>query len=169
MTQHLVAGGAVQSYLTFRVGRQEYAVDVLHVYEVSNLVAISEVADMPPSILGVVNIRGQVVPIIDLRLRFQIPEHALDLDTPIVFVSHESVGIYGIVVDDVDDVLNLPGSAIGQTTLSQRARHILGMTDYNGRIIMIVDPAALMHSTLDDEALQTLIEANTSAPLDDQS
>jgi len=156
MSLYLDSGDELHSYLTFRVGKQEYAVNVEYVFEVSNLVNISEVGDMPPAVLGVVNIRGAVVPVLDLRIRFKVMEHTLELNTPIIFLNHSEVGIYGIVVDDVDDVLNLPNSAIGQTSLSQRAKHITGMTDYNGRLVMIVDPVALLRTTLDDESLNEL-------------
>lgn len=144
------------AYLTFRTGTQWYAVDVLTIFEVSNMVAISQVPDMPESVLGMVNIRGKVVPIIDLRIRFRVGQPRLELTTPIIFLKQDEVGTYGIVVDDVDDVINLKPEAIDTTSLSQRAQHIIGLTDYNGRLIMLLDTAKLLRSTLDDQALTSL-------------
>jgi purine-binding chemotaxis protein CheW len=138
------------AYLTFRVGAQWYAVDVASVFEVSNMVAISQVPDMPEAIVGMVNIRGSVVPVLDLRIRFKTSQHTIELTTPIIFLIYAEDKAYGIIVDDVDDVVNLPASAIGQTALSQRARHIQGLTDYHGRLIMILDTIELMTSSLED-------------------
>jgi purine-binding chemotaxis protein CheW len=137
-------------YLTFRVGTQWYAVDVASVFEVSNMVAISSVPDMPEAIVGMVNIRGRVVPVLDLRIRFQTSQPTIELTTPIIFLTYDEDKAYGIIVDDVDDVVNLPASAISETPLSQRARYIQGLTDYRRRLIMIVDTVGLMTSSLED-------------------
>lgn len=145
-----------RAYLTFRTGTQWYAVDVMTVFEVSNMVAISAVPDMPPAILGMVNIRGEVVPIVDLRLRFHTSNRHVELTTPIIFLRHAEVGTYGIVVDDVDDVINLKPNAISQTSLTQRAKHIMGLTDVNGRLIMLLDPKELILSSLEGQSLEIL-------------
>lgn len=145
-------------YLTFRVGAQWYAVDIAVVFEVANMVAIAAVPDMPKAILGMVNIRGSVVPVLDLRIRFNTPNQTLELTTPIVFLHHEQTGTYGIVVDDIDDVINLSDEVIAPSALSQRAKHIIGMTDYEGRLIMILDPAQLMISSLEDQSLDEFIQ-----------
>ncbi|MCL4879781.1 MAG: chemotaxis protein CheW [Anaerolineae bacterium] len=153
MTHLLNSGKTEISYLTFRVGLQWYAVDVLAVFEVVNLVAISPVPDMPESVLGVVNIRGSMAPVIDLRRRFNMPDKTLKLTTPIIFLRHEEIGTYGIVVDDVDDVVNLNPGAVYQTPLTERAEHILGIMDVRERLIMLLDPLKLMKTTLRDEPL----------------
>lgn len=147
-----------KSYLTFRVGAQWYAVGVLSVFEVVNMVAISPVPDMPPAVLGIVNIRGSMSPVIDLRVRFNSPDKLLKLTTPIIFLRNETTGVYGIVVDDVDDVINLNAEDINQTPLTQRAEHIVGITDVKERLIMLLDPVMLMKSSLKDETLLKLEE-----------
>jgi purine-binding chemotaxis protein CheW len=149
-------GKNTTAYLTFRTGSQWYAVDVLTIFEVSNMVAISQVPDMPDSVLGMVNIRGKVVPVIDLRIRFRVGERRVELTTPIIFLNQAEVGTYGVVVDDVDDVINLKPEVIDTTSLSQRAQHIIGLTDYHGRLIMLLDTVKLLRSTLDDSSLEAL-------------
>jgi purine-binding chemotaxis protein CheW len=145
-------------YLTFRVGTQWYAVDVASVFEVANMIAIASVPDMPEAVIGMVNIRGSVVPVVDLRIRFKMPDQTIDLDTPIIFLNDAADKTYGIVVDDVDDVINLAASAINPTSLSQRAKHIQGLTDYHGKLIMILDTVELIVSSLEDQNLDDLIE-----------
>lgn len=154
MTTPLLNSGKTEiAYLTFRVGTQWYAVDVLTVFEVVNMVAISRVPDMPESVLGIVNIRGSMAPVIDLRVRFHMPDHSLKLTTPIIFLRYDEAGIYGIVVDDIDDVVNLNPNAIYQTPLTERAEHIVGVMDVRERLIMVLDPLKLMKTSLKDETL----------------
>lgn len=147
-----------QAYLSFLVGHHRYAVDIRHVFEVANLVEIAGVPDMPDAILGVVNVRGRIVPILDLRIRFKMPEHILDLNTPIVFLHHGQSGIYGIIVDDVEDVLNLSAAEINTSALNHRARHILGMVQYKDNLIMLLDPVELMASSLEDSSFEELVQ-----------
>lgn len=146
------------AFLSFRAGSQWYAINVQSVFEVSNLVAISGVPDMPEAVLGVVNVRGMVVPVLDLRIRFGTEKHTLELTTPIIFVHQEDNPTYGIVVDDVDDVINLQANAINQTPLEQRAKHIIGMVDHRGRLITLLDPIQLMLSSLEDQSLDEIME-----------
>ena len=148
--------GQERGFLSFRAGDQWYAIDVRSVFEVSNLVAISGVPDMPEAVLGVVNVRGRVVPVLDLRIRFNTGEHILDLTTPIIFVHQDEAHTYGIVVDDVDEVINLPPEAINQTALEQRAKHIIGMVDHHQRLVTLLDPLQLILSSLDDEIMENL-------------
>jgi purine-binding chemotaxis protein CheW len=148
----------MSSFLSFRAGGQWYAINVQFVFEVSNLVAISHVPDMPKSVLGVVNVRGRVVPVLDLRIRFGAENHTLDLTTPIIFVHQDESQTYGIVVDDVDDVFDLPAGAVNQTALEQRARHIIGMVDHHDRLITLLDPLQLMLSSLEDHTLENMME-----------
>lgn len=145
------------SYLTFRVGTQWYAMDVQSVFEVANMIAIASVPDMPAYILGAVNVRGQMMPVLDLRIRFLMPEREIELTTPIIFVSQDG-SAYGIVVDDVDEVIYLPDEMISRTELKQRAEHLRGLTDHNGRLIMILDPVLLLQSSLKEQTLTDLAE-----------
>jgi purine-binding chemotaxis protein CheW len=147
-----------RAFLSFRAGNQWYAVNVQSVFEVANLVAISAVPDMPDSVLGVVNVRGMVVPVLDLRIRFGMEKHTLDLATPIIFVHQDNLHTYGIVVDDVDDVITLEANTINQTPLEQRAKHIIGMVDHRDRLITLLDPLQLMLSSLQDHALEDVLE-----------
>lgn len=149
--------GELGDYLTFRVLQQWFAVDVMAIFEVQTMVAISPVPDMPSSVLGMVNLRGTVVPVLDLRIRFGVTKPPVELTTPIIFIHHNNANMYGIVVDDVDDVIRLAESSISKTELQQRAEHLRGMTDYNGKLIMVLDTIRLLGSTLTDETIDKLL------------
>ena len=149
-----------RAYLSFLVGTRRYAVDIQHVFEVSNLVEISGVPDMPAAILGVVNIRGSIVPVLDLRIRFNMPNRDLLLSTPIVFLRHGQgkVGTYAIIVDDVEDVLTLFTDEINTSDLNKRAPHIVGMVEYKENLIMILDPVQLLGSSLEGQNAEEFVD-----------
>ncbi|MFP4321497.1 MAG: chemotaxis protein CheW [Anaerolineales bacterium] len=143
--------------LTFRVGAQWYGLDVAHVFEVYTLVAISEVPDMPPAILGVVNIRGVVVPVLDLRIRFGATDTALALTTPLIFLHENLRCTYGVIVDDIDDIITTRADAITTTMLSQRASHIIGMLEHKHRLLMLLQPQELLVTSLEDRDLSDMM------------
>lgn len=153
--QPSIFSSSTHSILTFSVGGRWYAVDVQLVFEVYLMMAITAVPDMPDAILGIVNLRGQIVPVVDLRIRFNSSERSQELTTPIIFVRHLNQ-VYGMVVDDVDDVVQIPIESIKTTQLNQRANHIQGLTDHRGKLIMILDPVKLMSSSLEDISFEDL-------------
>jgi purine-binding chemotaxis protein CheW len=148
------------SLLTFRAGTQWYGVNIAHVFEVSNLVAIAPIPDSPPAILGVVNIRGHVVPILDLRIRFNIAERPLHLTTPIIFFHRQETSTYGVVVDDVDDVISVSSDAINPTPLTEQARHIMGIVQYQHRLVTLLEPNLLLRSSLENAPAQPPLSLN---------
>ncbi|MGN6135092.1 MAG: chemotaxis protein CheW [Aureliella sp.] len=98
-------------FLTFLVNEQEFGVEILQVQEIRNFAKLTPLPNMPACIKGVLNLRGTVVPIVDLRSRFSMPTTAYDRFTVIVVVN---VGdrIAGLVVDAVSDVLDVEDSCI---------------------------------------------------------
>lgn len=102
-------------YLTFGLGREEYGLPVLKVREIIKLMDITAVPQAPPHVKGVINLRGKVIPVVDLRLKFRIPAQDYTERTSIVVV--EVVGtqghiLMGIIVDTVFEVLNITADEI---------------------------------------------------------
>lgn len=93
-------------YLTFRIGDEEYAVDILRVQEIRSYEPPARMAGAPPCVTGVVNLRGVVVPIVDLRLKLDCAPARYDALTVVVVLSLRS-GVVGVVVDAVADVVEL--------------------------------------------------------------
>ncbi len=93
-------------YLTFDVRGEEYAVNIAYVTEIVGLQRISEVPDVPPFIKGVINLRGQVIPVMDMRLRFGLPWREYDDRTPIIVLELDDA-LTGLVVDRVTDVVSI--------------------------------------------------------------
>jgi purine-binding chemotaxis protein CheW len=101
-----VAAAATREYLTFRLGGEEYGIDILKVQEIRSFEHPTRLASAPAHILGVVNLRGVIVPIVDLRVRFALGEPAYDAFT-VVIVLNVAQRVVGAVVDSVSDVLEI--------------------------------------------------------------
>lgn len=102
------------SFLTVRVGIHWYGVPLTHVIEVVNLVALTEMPAAPPYTLGLMTLRQMIMPVIDLRVRFQLDDAPLSLNTPLVALqgAHKP---FAIVVDEVNDVYTVTGECITQS------------------------------------------------------
>jgi len=136
-----VAAGAVGGkYLTFALGGEEYGIDILKVREILQVLDISRVPQTAPFMKGVFNLRGKVIPVVDLRVRFGMPERPHDDQTCIIVVD---VGtLMGVIVDTVRQVQDIPASAIDpRPSIDGRedAGWILGMGKADRRVIILLD------------------------------
>jgi purine-binding chemotaxis protein CheW len=132
-------------YLTFTLADEEYGIGILKIKEIIGMMPVTSVPKTPEFVKGVINLRGKVIPVLDLRLRFGIEEMAYTERTCIIVVEVESqfgrVEI-GIVVDSVSEVLNIKGSEIEDTpAFGTRldTTFILGMAKMEGGIKILLD------------------------------
>lgn len=98
-------------YLTFRVGDEEYGIEILHVIEIVGVQEITWVPNVPSFVRGVINLRGHVIPVIDVRERFSMPSRNYDARTCVIVVRIDDVTV-GMVVDTVNEVREIPESSI---------------------------------------------------------
>ncbi|MGL6193770.1 MAG: chemotaxis protein CheW, partial [Thermoguttaceae bacterium] len=98
-------------YLTFRLGNEDYGIEIRYVTEIVGMQKITEVPDMPPFVKGVVNLRGQVIPVLDMRLRFNMESRNYDERTCIIVVNINGAQV-GLVVDTVNEVRNIDDELI---------------------------------------------------------
>jgi purine-binding chemotaxis protein CheW len=135
-------------FLTFTLGDEEYGIDILKVQEIRGYDAVTKIANSPPSIKGVINLRGAIVPIVDLRIKFNLGEPTYDQFT-VVIILNIGKRVVGIVVDGVSDVIQLssdnlrPAPEFGS---SLDTRYILGLGTVDERMIIVVDIESLMSS-----------------------
>lgn len=94
-------------YLTFVLNREEYGIEIKHVIEIIGIQNITSVPDMPHYIKGVINLRGKVIPVMDVRIRFNIKEQAYNERTCIIVIT-VSEQLVGLIVDEVSEVLDIP-------------------------------------------------------------
>ncbi len=108
----LAGDGSIEDmYLTFQLAEETYAVNIACVTEIVGVQHISEIPDVPAYIKGAMNLRGKVIPVMDQRLRFGLPERPYDERTTIIVLDLEGVPT-GLVVDRVTDVLTIPKDKI---------------------------------------------------------
>jgi purine-binding chemotaxis protein CheW len=137
-----------REYLTFRLDREEFGIDILKVQEIRGYELPTRVANAPSFIKGVINLRGTIVPIVDLRLKFDCPRSEYDSST-VVIVLNLARRIVGIVVDSVSDVLTLPSEnfkpAPDIDTVIDR-ESVVGLGSLRDRMLILLDIEKLMAS-----------------------
>jgi purine-binding chemotaxis protein CheW len=143
-----VAAGEAREVLTFRLGGEEYGIDILRVQEIRSFEKPTRIAGAAPFMLGASNLRGDIVPIADLRLRFGMPEPDYGGATATVVLKLEHT--VGVVVDEVRDVVTLPASQVRPPPPIEGATATLGV---NGIGMLRVDDADRMIILLDIERL----------------
>ncbi len=102
---------ATRQLLTFSLNDQDFGIDILRVQEIRNFTRVTPIPNMPESVKGVMNLRGTVIPIVDLRTRFEMPSADYTQFTVIIVVN-VGIKVMGLVVDAVSDVLDVGADAI---------------------------------------------------------
>lgn len=158
-----------QQYLTFALGGEMFAVGILHVKEIIEFGNLTEIPMMPTFIRGVINLRGAVVPVIDLTARFAGRRSEVGRRTCIVIVEvreGEFTHDIGIMVDAVSEVLEIPASEIEPPPAfgaKIRADFILGMGKVNGKFVIVLN----IDRVLSVEEIATL--ASVASAIDDSA
>ncbi|AKZ63088.1 chemotaxis protein CheW [Herbaspirillum hiltneri N3] len=142
------ADSAGNEFLAFTLGKEEYGIDILKVQEIRGYEAVTRIANSPEFIKGVVNLRGIIVPIVDMRIKFQLGEPTYDQFT-VVIILNISGRVVGMVVDSVSDVITLspeqikPAPEMGTTFDSD---YLIGLGTLDERMLILVDIDKLMSS-----------------------
>lgn len=150
-------GTYTQEYLTFTLGPEEYAIDILTVQEIRGYEQPTTIANTPAFIKGVINLRGIIVPIVDMRIKFGVGKAEY---TPFTVVIILSIGsrVVGMVVDGVSDVTSLRSDQVRpapEFAATVDTRYIRGLGTLGERMLIVVDIEKLMLSSemaLMDEA-----------------
>jgi len=127
--------------VSFNIGSEEFGVDILKVQEINRMVEITKVPQAPHYVEGVINLRGKVIPIIDLRKRFNLELKEYDKNTRIVVVDIGG-NIMGMVVDSVSEVLRLPSSTIEpapEIATGINSEYIKGVAKLEDRLLIFLD------------------------------
>ena len=163
--QHVAQHEAARStsvggeFLTFRLGSEEYGIDILKVQEIRSYEQPTRIANAPEFVKGVVNLRGVIVPIVDLRLKLACAASEYNSFT-VVIVLNVKGRVVGAVVDSVSDVIELGKDSIKpspEMNTSVDTSFITGIGSVQGRMLILMDIEALMSSAdmgIINEALQ---------------
>ena len=139
--------GAAHEFLTFRLGREAYGIEILKVQEIRGYETPTALANAPEFIKGVINLRGVIVPIVDLRVKFQLA-HAVYDEFTVVIILNLAERVIGVVVDSVSDVMTLPADAIRATpefaSGTFDTRYITGIGVNEEQMLILLDIDKLM-------------------------
>ena len=137
-----------REFLAFTLGAEEYGIDILRVQEIRGYESPTRIANVPGFIKGVINLRGLIVPVVDLRMKFNLGS-AEYTDLTVVIILNIGGRIMGIVVDSVSDVITLQSAQIGaapSVSSSLSTEYLLGLGTVDERMLILVDIERLMNS-----------------------
>ncbi len=133
-------------YLTFRLADEDYGIEICHVTEIIGIQKITKVPDMANFIRGVINLRGKVIPVMDVRARFRLPPREYDERTCVIVVNVNDQDI-GLVVDRVNEVVDIPVDQVEPPPLSSQSpstRYIRGIGKMGDSVKILLDGEKLL-------------------------
>jgi len=157
-----VVNRSAREYLAFVLGVEHYAIDILRVQEIRGYSHVTHIANAPEHIKGIINLRGVVVPILDLRIRFGDRSPTYN-DQTIVIVLNVMHRVMGVVVDAVSDVVEIAAEDVmapPQLGTAALTEHIVGVTSRDERMLIVLD----IEQVLSAEDVHQLDVAATAHP-----
>jgi len=141
-------------YLTFHLGKESYGIEIQYVTEIIVMQEITKVPDLPESIIGVVNLRGNVISVMDMRKRFHLESREIDDRTCIIVVNIEDIAV-GLLVDTVNEVLNIPEKHVDpppKTHSGVKSNYIMGMGKVEDQVKILLN----IEKILQEEELEQI-------------
>lgn len=132
--------------VTFNLGSEEYAVDILKVQEINRMKEITRVPNSPDYVEGVINLRGKVIPVVSLRKKFSLEDRENDIQSRIMIMDIQGITM-GLIVDAVSEVLRVPASIVEQAppmTSNISTEFIRGIAKLEDRLIILLDMERLI-------------------------
>jgi purine-binding chemotaxis protein CheW len=145
----IAADGLGREFLAFKLGSEEYGIDILKVQEIRGYEAVTRIANAPEFIKGVINLRGIIIPVVDMRIKFKLGEPVYDQFT-VVIILNINGRVVGMVVDAVSDVTTLqpeqirPAPDMGSAFSND---YLIGLGTIDERMLILVDINKLMSSS----------------------
>ena len=147
-------------FLTFPLGKEEYGLEIRHVTEIVGVQKITEVPDMPAFIRGVINLRGKVIPVMDVRARFGMPAKEYDDHTCIIVVNINDASV-GIVVDTVSEVISIPSEDVDpppSLRKGEESRFVKGLGKVGKEVKILLEIQQLLYSADSEQLSESLAE-----------
>lgn len=142
------ARALAREFLTFTLGAEEYGVDILKVQEIRGYDTVTRIPDAPEFIKGVINLRGTIVPVVDLRLKFKLGEAVYNALT-VMIILNIGARVVGMVVDSVSDVIALDAAQLRpppEFGSAFDARYLAGLGTVDDRMLILLDIEKLLSS-----------------------
>jgi purine-binding chemotaxis protein CheW len=145
----LASSGEILQLVTFTLGSEEYAVNILKVQEINRMSEIAKVPNAPPFVEGVINLRGRVIPVVNLRQRFGLSGKGADDKSRIVIMDIQGITI-GVMVDAVSEVLRIPANTVEEAppmATEIGTEFIQGIAKLDERLIILIDMDRLIEKS----------------------
>ncbi|SFV10089.1 chemotaxis protein CheW [Pseudoduganella namucuonensis] len=144
------SGGDIagREFLAFKLGKEEYGIDILKVQEIRGYEAVTRIASAPEFIKGVINLRGIIIPVVDMRIKFRLGEPVYDQFTVVIILNIKG-RVVGMVVDSVSDVTTLTPEqvkAAPEMGTAFSTEYLIGLGTIDERMLILVDIDKLMSS-----------------------
>ena len=142
------ADGVGREFLAFKLGKEEYGIDILKVQEIRGYETVTRVAAAPEFVKGVINLRGTIVPIVDMRIKFKLGEPTYDQFTVVIILNIQG-RVVGIVVDSVSDVITLAQEQVKSAPDmggGLNSNYLIGLGTLDERMLILIDIDKLMSS-----------------------
>lgn len=139
--EETVTGGEVLQLVTFTLGNEEYAVNILNVQEINRITEITQVPNSPDYVEGVINLRGKVIPVINLRKKFHFEDKPTDDTSRIIIMEIQGI-TNGLIVDSVSEVLRIPANSVEPAppmSAELQSQFIKGIAKLENRLIILID------------------------------
>lgn len=144
-------------YLTFQLASEQYGIEICYVTEIIGIQTITELPEMPDFIRGVINLRGKVIPVMDVRARFKLPDRGYDERTCIIVVDIQDTAV-GLVVDEVREVMDIPEESVEpppKATARKNSNFLKGVGKVDKDVKIILNVSQLLF----DKELEELSKA----------
>jgi purine-binding chemotaxis protein CheW len=148
-------------YLTFSMGKEEYGIEIRNVTEIIGIQNITDLPDMPNYVKGVINLRGKVIPVMDVRLRFGLVERAYDERTCIIVVNIRNAAV-GLIVDSVSEVVDIAAEQIEPPPLvraGQSSRYVSGLGHVENTVKILLSISDLLY----EGEMENMVESSNQA------
>ncbi len=142
--------------VSFKIGSEEFGVDILNVQEINRMVKITQVPNSPDYVEGIINLRGRILPVIDLRKILGLPKKEHDNETRIIVVDLDGKTV-GFLVDSVNEVLRIPADiteAPPEIVVGINSKYLMAVGKLEDRIIMLLD----LNKVLDENEMKLISE-----------
>lgn len=150
----------LDKYLTFRLAEGDYGLPISRVIEIIGMQRITDMPDVAPYVKGVINLRGRVIPVMDVRIRFGLSEREYDDRTCIIVVNRDDVWI-GLVVDRVSEVVDIPAAQIDPPPMMHKGaghRFVSGLGKVADEVKILLDIEWLLGDTAEESAQRALTQ-----------
>lgn len=140
--ENLTTDYQTTQYIVVKLGEEQYGIDIKYIDNIVRMQHITRVPNVAPYINGVINLRGEIIPVMSIRLKMDLPVDELTKATRIIILKLEQYGTLGVIVDEVKEVVTLENDQVEKMSYDKKddkANYLCGIGKYQGELISLLD------------------------------